>query len=273
VRVGRRVVQQTVAHLGEFDEHGRIEARALARRLIGALEQEQLFDDGSSHLTVPVRLKGIGIERSRQFGDVYLALALWRGMGLEDLCERLLPVGKERVARAKMAVLVAARFCEPSSELHIAEDWYRRTALCDLLQLGDEEFNKDRLYRGLDHLLALKAALEAHLSQRCGELFSVQNEVLLYDVTSTYFEVWPKPTRRRSEAILDLPRFRGEVRSWDQGTWFDCIVSSSLGRSFGSAESIFSSRPARCQGRRVERLSRTAGTLAVHLLSRLQAAP
>jgi hypothetical protein len=66
-------------------------------------------------------------------------------------------------------------------------------------------------------------------------------------------------------AELDLSRFRGEVRSWDQGTWFDCIVSSSVGRSFGSAESIFSSRPARCQGRRVERLSRTAGTLAMQL--------
>jgi transposase len=189
VRVGRRVVQQTVAHLGELDERGGIEARALARRLIGAPEQQQLFDDGSAHRTVGVRLKGIRIERSRQFGDVYLALALWRGMGLEDLCERLLAVGKERVAWAKIAVvLVAARFCEPSSELHIAEDWYRRTALCDLLQLGDEVVNKDRLYRGLDHLLAHKAALEAHLSQRCGELFSVQNEVLLYDVTSTYFE-------------------------------------------------------------------------------------
>jgi transposase len=86
------------------------------------------------------------------------------------------------------AVLVAARFCEPSSELHIAEDWYRRTALCDLLQLGDEDVNKDRLYRGLDRLLVHKAALEAHLSQRCGELFAVDNEVLLYDVTSTYFE-------------------------------------------------------------------------------------
>jgi hypothetical protein len=64
----------------------------------------------------------------------------------------------------------------------------RRTALCDLLQLGDEEVNKDRLYRGLDRLLAHKAALEAHLSQRCGELFAIQNEMLLYDVTSTYFE-------------------------------------------------------------------------------------
>jgi len=189
VRVGRRVIQQTVAHLGELDEHGRIEARALARRLIGTPEQAPLFDDGNEHQTVPVRLKGVRIERSRQFGDVYLALALWRGTGLEDLCERLLPIGKERIAWAKMAaVLVAARFCEPASELHIAEDWYRRTALSDLLQLGDEEVNKDRLYRALDHLLAHKADLEAHLSQRCDELFAVQNEVLLYDVTSTYFE-------------------------------------------------------------------------------------
>ena len=189
VRVGRRVIQQTVAQLGELDERGRIEARTLARRLIGAPEQAALFNDGSADLTVPVRLKGIRIERSRQFGDLYLALALWRGAGLEDLCERLLPIGKERIAWAKMAaVLVAARFCEPSSELHIAEDWYRRTALSDLLQLRDEEVNKDRLYRGLDHLLAYKAELEAHLSKRCGELFAVQNEVLLYDVTSTYFE-------------------------------------------------------------------------------------
>jgi transposase len=189
VRVGRRVIQQTVAHLGELDEHGRVEARVLARRLIGAPEQAPLFEDGSEHLTVPVRLKGIRVERSRQFGDVYLALALWRGTGLEELCERLLAVGKERIAWAKMAaVLVAARFCEPSSELHIAEDWYRRTALCDLLQLGDGEVNKDRLYRSLDHLLVHKSALEAHLSQRCGELFAVQNDVLLYDITSTYFE-------------------------------------------------------------------------------------
>jgi hypothetical protein len=189
VRVGGRVIQQTVTHLGELDEHGRVEARALARHLIGAPEQTQLFDDGSRDVAVPVRLKGIRIERSRRFGDVYLALALWRGIGLEAVWEHLLPAGRERIAWSKMAaILVAARFCEPSSELHIAEDWYRRTALCDLLQLGDEAVNKDRLYRGLDHLLAHKAAIEAHLSKRCGELFAIQNEVLLYDVTSTYFE-------------------------------------------------------------------------------------
>jgi transposase len=189
VRVGRRVIQQTVVHLGELDDHGRVEARALARRLIGTPEQAPLFSDGSEQVTVPVRLRGVRIERSRQFGDLYLALALWRGTGLEELCERLLPTGKERIAWAKMAaVLVVARLCEPSSELHIAEDWYRRTALGDLLQLGDEEVNKDRLYRALDHLLMHKRALEAHLSKRCGELFAVENEVLLYDVTSTYFE-------------------------------------------------------------------------------------
>jgi transposase len=189
VRLGRRVIQQTVAHLGELDEQGRVSARALARRLIGAPEQAGLFDDGHRDLTVPVHLKGIRIERSRQFGDVYLALALWRGTGLAQLCEALLPVGKEHVSWEKVAaVLVAARLCEPSSELHIAEDWCRRTALADLLQLDEVQVNKDRLYRALDALLVHKGALEAHLARRCGELFSRENEVLLYDVTSTYFE-------------------------------------------------------------------------------------
>jgi transposase len=189
VRVGRRVIQQTVAQLGELDERGRLQARVLAQYLIGSPEQAQLFDDGCRDVTVPVRLKGIRLERSRQFGDVYLALALWRGIGLSQLCEDILPAGKERVAWEKIiAVLVAARLCEPSSELHIAEDWFRRTALADLLQLRDDEVNKDRLYRALDQLVVHKAVLEAHLSRRAGELFAVENEVLLYDVTSAYFE-------------------------------------------------------------------------------------
>jgi len=206
VRVGRRVIQQTVAHLGELDEHGRVEA--LARRLIGTPEQAQLFDDDSQHLSVPVRLKGIRIERSRQFGDVYLALALWRGTGLEDLCERLLPIGKERIAWAKMAaVLVTARLCEPASELHIAEDWYRRTALADLLQLGDEEVNKGRLYRALDHLLMHKQALEAHLSKRCGELFAVRCSTTS---RAHILKARRKPTRRRSVAT---PAIIGAIAS------------------------------------------------------------
>jgi len=189
VRLGRRVIQQVVAHLGELDERGRIQARELARHVIGTPEQAQLFDDGSEQLTVPVRLQGVRVERSLRFGDVYLALALWRGTGLEHLCEQLLPVGKESISWAKVAaLLVTARLCEPSSELHIAEAWYRRTALADLLQLGEQEVTKERLYRALDHLLEHKSALEAHLSKRCGQLFAAENEVLLYDVTSTYFE-------------------------------------------------------------------------------------
>jgi len=189
VRRGRRVVQQTVAHLGELDRQGQVQARALARSLIGAPEQADLFNDGKPDVAVPVRLKGVRVERSRQFGDVYLALALWRGTGLAKLCDRLLPSGKEAVPWATIAsVLVAARLCEPSSELHVAEDWYRRAALTDLLQLSDDLVNKDRLYRALDHLLAHKCELEAHLARRSGELFNISNDVLLYDVTSTYFE-------------------------------------------------------------------------------------
>ena len=188
-RHGRRVIQRTVAHLGELDARGQVRARALARSLIGAPEQSDLFDDGKPDVMVPVRLKGVRVERSRQFGDVYLALALWRGTGLADLCDRLLSSGKEAVPWSTIAsVLVAARLCEPSSELHIAEDWYRRTALADLLRLSDDLVNKDRLYRALDHLLKHKSALEAHLARRSGELFESDNDVLLYDVTSTYFE-------------------------------------------------------------------------------------
>ena len=93
VRVGRRVIQQTVAQLGKLDQKGQVEARALARHLIGEPERARLFDDGHAQLTVPVRLKGVRVERSRQFGAVYLGLALWRGVGLDQLCSQLLPMG------------------------------------------------------------------------------------------------------------------------------------------------------------------------------------
>ena len=189
VRIGRRVIQQTVAHLGELDAAGRLRARALARALIGEPEQADLFDDGTHSQTIAVQLKGVRVENGRQFGNVYLALALWRACRLDEFAAAHIPAGKEEVPWEKIAtVLVVARLCEPSSELHIAEDWYRRTALSDLLQLNDALVNKDRLYRALDQLLPHKAALEAHLSKRVGELFAIDNEVLLYDVTSTYFE-------------------------------------------------------------------------------------
>jgi hypothetical protein len=190
VRVGRKVVQQTVAHLGELDAEGRAQARALARTITGGREQVDLFAPiPAAAPPIPVRLDRVRLERSRLFGDVWLGWTLWRALHLDTLLERLLPLGREEVPWATMAlVLVLARLCEPSSELHIAEDWYRRTALDDVLALPAPLVNDDRCYRALDRLLPHKTALEQHLVQRLGELFALDYELLLYDVTSTYFE-------------------------------------------------------------------------------------
>ena len=190
VRVGRKVVQQTVAHLGELDAQGRARARALAHAILGTREQPDLFsppDDGDEG--IPVRLHRLRLERGRTFGNVWLGWTLWRALRLDAWLERLMPTGREAVPWATMAaVLVLARLCEPSSELHIAEDWYRQTALEDLLGLPAALVNDDRLYRALDRLLPHKTALEQHLVGRLGELFALDYDLLLYDVTSTYFE-------------------------------------------------------------------------------------
>jgi len=190
VRVGRKVAQQTVAHLGELDAQGRARARALAHAILGTREQSDLFsppDDGDEG--IPVRLHRLRLERGRTFGNVWLGWTLWRALRLDAWLERLMPTGREAVPWATMAaVLVLARLCEPSSELHIAEDWYRQTALEDLLALPAALVNDDRLYRALDRLLPHKTALEQHLVGRLGELFALDYDLLLYDVTSTYFE-------------------------------------------------------------------------------------
>jgi hypothetical protein len=189
VRVGGKVVQHTVAQLGELDAAGRAQARALARTITGDREQPDLFTPAEVEPAVPVRLRRIRLERGRTFGDVWLGWTLWRALRLDEILARLLPEGREAVPWATMAaVLVLARLCEPSSELHIAEDWYRRTALEDLLALPAARVNDDRLYRALDQLLAHKPALEQHLVARLGELFALDYDLLLYDVTSTYFE-------------------------------------------------------------------------------------
>ena len=190
VRVGRKVLQQTVAQLGELDAEGRARARALARTITGAREEPDLFgpvDDIAA--PIPVQLHRLRLERGRTFGDVWLGWTLWRALRLDELMARPLPPGREAVPWATMAaVLVLARLCEPSSELHIAEDWYRRTALEDLLALAATQVNDDRLYRALDRLLPHKTALEQHLVARLGDLFALEYDLLLYDVTSTYFE-------------------------------------------------------------------------------------
>src|SRR3989449_10484869 len=167
VRVGRKVVQQTVAHLGELDAQGR--ARALARAITGDREQADLFLAEDADEAIPVRLKRIRLERGRTFGDVWLGWTLWRALRLDEALARLLPERREAVPWATMAaVLVLARLCEPSSELHIAETWYRGTALEDLLALPAPLVNDDRLYRALDRLVPHKTALEQHLVERLG---------------------------------------------------------------------------------------------------------
>jgi transposase len=189
VRVGTKVRQETVAQLGELDAKGRIAARHLADSIVGVERRPGLFDEPLPTEPVTVVPGRLRLERGRRFGDVWLAWKLWQALGLDTWLEARLPRGREDVPWSLIAaVLVIARLCEPSSELHIAEGWYRRTALEDLLGLPAVKVNDDRLYRALDRLLPHKDALETHLKERLGTLFKLQYDLLLYDVTSTYFE-------------------------------------------------------------------------------------
>jgi transposase len=136
-----------------------------------------------------VDLRGVRVERVREFGQVYLALALWRRLGLHTLLKEIIKAGREEVPWELTAcILTVARFCEQKSELEVAERWYADSALEDLLGVPFDQINDARLYRGLDVLHAHKDRLCTHLLKRYEDWFGVQFEFLLYDVTSTYFE-------------------------------------------------------------------------------------
>jgi transposase len=192
VRRGRTVVQQTVAQLGELDGEGRARAEALARSIAGREWEDlqgQLFERGDPSGSVAVKLDRVRLERSRSFGAVWLGWFLWRALKLDDVLGELLASSRETVSWSEViALLVIGRLCEPSSELHVAERWYRTTALEDLLGVAVEDIYDERLYRALDRLLPHKEAIEKHLVKRLGELFELDYDLLLYDVTSTYFE-------------------------------------------------------------------------------------
>ena len=190
VRRGRKVVQETVAQLGELDAEGRARAAVLARKISGrANSQGNLFEANAPIEAAAVRLDAVRLERSRSFGAVWLSWVLWQALKFDELLNGLLPRGRESVSWADViAILVIGRLCEPSSELHVAERWYRTTALEDLLGIQSESVYEERLYRALDRLLPHKQAIEAHLLKRLGELFELDYDLLLYDVTSTYFE-------------------------------------------------------------------------------------
>ena len=198
-RTPRGPRHRVVAYLGEMDASERCGWGRLALHLDGkaAVQAQQLmlFDTIDTHDNDPVPqyvevdLKGVRIERTQDFGDVFLALTLWRILGFDELFSKNLPAGREEVSWSLMAcVLTIARFVEPDSELHVEDTWYHRTALGQMLAVAAGKVNAARLYRTLDTILPLKPDIETHLKQRVGELFSPDFDLLLYDVTSTYFE-------------------------------------------------------------------------------------
>ena len=196
VRTARGPRQQVVARLGKLDGAEIAQARGwhdLDALLEGRAPERQLTLGGTATSSQPawreVDLSALRVERLRQFGRVYLGLALWRRLGLHTLLESLLPVGEADVGWADIAcVLTLGRFCAQPSELALAERWYEDTALEDLLGVPLEKINEARLYRGLDELLPCKEALCGRLLERYRDWFGVRFEFLLYDVTSTYFE-------------------------------------------------------------------------------------
>jgi transposase len=194
VRTAKGPRQRTVATLGKLpglDKEERVGWEEIARVLDGKprLERNLFEKEEEIPLWATVNLRAIRVERLRHFGELYLGLALWKRLGLEDFSTGHLPSGREEVAWSLMScILVLARFCAPSSELQIAESWYEKTALDDLLGVSSEKVNEDRLYRALDALLPYKEDLCKHLQQRYGELFGSRFDFLFYDITSTYFE-------------------------------------------------------------------------------------
>jgi transposase len=195
VRTARGSRQRVVAYLGELKASERNGWAQLGRKLSGkqrprpSLFDPPHYDEPTDEEPVLVKLRGVRLERLRDFGDVWMALGLWRLLELDTLLEKRAPGGREEVPWPVVAaILTVARLCEPSSELHIENTWYRRTALEDLLGVPVEKIHTDRLYAGLDWLLPHKALIEKHLKERLGDLFDLEYDLLLYDVTSTYFE-------------------------------------------------------------------------------------
>jgi len=188
-RTERGPRQRTVAYLGLMDEAGRLGVEQAADPQPSTTQQPLFSEAKAEPRFVEIDRTRVRVENCRQFGAPWLALELAKRLGLHEFLERTLAAGQEHVPWSLTAlILVIARLCEPSSELHIAEHFYRQSALCDLLGVPVGKVDDNRLYRGLDELLPHKPALEMFLKQRFGELFAIEYDLLLYDVTSTYFE-------------------------------------------------------------------------------------
>jgi transposase len=196
VRTPRGPRQRIVATLGKLpglDDDERAGWEEITRLLDGRARDAEQADLFRTPREPPqwaqVNLSDVRVERVRQFGQAYLALALWRRLGLHTFFDENIRQGRERIDWATIAcILSIGRLCAQSSELALSEHWYAKTALEDLLGVDPADVYDNRLYRGLDELLPLREELFSHLRERYRSMFGARFEFLLYDITSTYFE-------------------------------------------------------------------------------------
>jgi transposase len=189
-----RVVQRQVLYLGEINAS----QREAWRKTIEVQDQGQrrqvaLFPEGSMPCdgvdAIGVRLSELRLARPRQWGACWLALQLWQQLELDAFWRpRLRPSREGTPWLNVLKVLVAYRLIDPGSEWRLHRQWFDASAMADLLESDFALAEKNTLYRCLDKVLGHKEALFEFLVRRWGELFGAKFDVLLYDLSSTYFE-------------------------------------------------------------------------------------
>ena len=199
-RVAGRVVHQHVLYLGEVNDRQRASwerAVNVVDESTGTVRQLELLPEdravtASEVDAVQVRLSAMSLERPRQWGACWLADTLWRLLQLDTFFQERLGSSREGTDWEKvLRVLVIYRLLSPGSEWRLHRQWFATTALPDLLGVDERAAQAATLYRSLDLLLAQKEALFGHLRERWRDLFAARYEILLYDLTSTYFECDP----------------------------------------------------------------------------------
>lgn len=184
-RTERGPRQRVVAWLGAMDD----EAQRLGVKQAATHESVQGAFGQPEPRYVEIAPSSISVSGVVDLGGVWIGLEMAKRLGLPAFLESLMPAGEEDVPWPLMSlVLVLGRLTEPSSELYLAEHLYSRTAMEALLGVRADKVNDDRLYRALDRLLPHKEALEVHIKEKLGSLFNLDYDLLLYDMTSTYFE-------------------------------------------------------------------------------------
>ena len=194
---GGKVAQRHVLYLGELnDSQQRAWERSFAvfDEQAGEPRQLALFPadrplPATDTASVQVRLDELRLEHPRQWGACWLGDHLWRTLQLDDFFGARLPVSREDTDWEKvLRVLVIYRLLAPGSEWRLHRHWFATTALADLLGVDARAAQDDTLYRCHDLVLPHKEELFGHLRQRWSDLFGARYDVLLYDLTSTYFE-------------------------------------------------------------------------------------